>query len=81
MDWKPSSDPTVLLVKLVYVTCEVERGGGQRHVIVQRVERSAVLQPDDPDRVRRSVGRTSQAEGDVGHHRHVPRLHGEMRNT
>lgn len=62
-------------------TCEVECGGWQGHRVRQGVERSAVLQPDHPDWVRRSVGHTAQAQGYVGHYGHVLGLHGEVRKA
>lgn len=62
-------------------TCEVERGGRQSHGVRQGVERSAVLQPDDPNGLWRSVGHTAQGQGHVGHYGHVLGLHGEMRKA
>ena len=62
-------------------TCDVEGGGGQGHRVLQGVERSAVLQPDDPDGVWGAVGHAAQAQGHVGHHGRVLGLHREVRKT
>lgn len=62
-------------------TCEVERGRRKGHWVVEGVERNAILQPDDPDWLRRSVGHAAQAQGHVGHHGHVLWFHREMRQT
>lgn len=60
-------------------TCKVDCGRRQGHCVCQGVEWSSILEPNNPDWFWRPVGHTVQAEGDIGHYRHVLGLNGEMR--
>lgn len=66
---------------VVIRTCEVEARWRKSNGVLQRVERSSVLKPDDPDRFRRPVSNALQTQAHVRHYGHVVRFNREMWET